>query len=162
MIKFSKKLQCNSFIPSPDINKRFPEARWFLPGLIHFKLFDQSLISLWLIFLAGGKFLYGEGLSSSSHGHHVGDIRGSKSCTCREPTFVSRVGGEGGGTGDHTLVVVVVVDGVWRDEVVEAVVVSGVVEHVVVVVVAGAGVWESLGVYSRGKEVAHFIFDNQT
>ena len=75
---------------------------------------------------------------------------------------MSRVGGEGGGTGDHTLiVVVVVVDGVGWDEVVEAVVVSGVVEHVVAGV-AGAGVWQSLCVYSGGKEVAHFIFHNQT
>ena len=49
---------------------------------------------------------------------------------------MSRVGGGGGGggTGDTNtlIVVVVVVDGVWRDEVVEAAVVSGVVEHVVV------------------------------
>ena len=74
---------------------------------------------------------------------------------------MSRVGGEGGGTGDHTLIVVVVVDGVGRDEVVETVVVSGVVEHVVAGG-AGAGVWQSLGVYSRWKEVAHFILHNQT
>ena len=74
---------------------------------------------------------------------------------------MSRVGGEGGrGTGDDTLIVVVVVDGVGRDEVVDAVVVSAVVEHVVVT--AGAGVWQSLCVYSSGKEVAHFIFHNQT
>ena len=75
---------------------------------------------------------------------------------------VGGVGGEGGGTGDDTLIVVVLLDGVGGHEVVEAAVVSGVVEHVVV----AAGwdwVWrQGLRVYPSGKEVTHFVFHNQT
>ena len=72
------------------------------------------------------------------------------------------VGGEGGGTGDHTTLIVVVVvicDGAGGDEVVEVVVVSAVVD---VIAVTGAGVGQSFCVYSRGKEVADFIFHNET
>ena len=52
-----------------------------------------------------------------------------------------------------------VVDGAGGDEVVEVVVVSAVVD---VIAVTGGGVGQSFCVYSRGKEVADFIFHNDT
>ena len=124
-------------------------GHWESPGIstsvvLHFQLFDQPLVGLGLI-RPRGKFLKSVGLSSSSHGYHVRHLRGSQPGLSREPTFVSRVGGEGGGAGDDTLIVVVLLDGVRGHEVVEAAVVSGVVVHLVVV--TGAGVWQSLRVY---------------